>query len=125
MDFRGRCYPIADGYLSHQGYYYFYSATPQLYWLTNVNLTYVNLQYCTVHWYSSQDFNENTLGVHHFSVDGDLSRGLLQFARGKPLGEQGFAWLQIHFANLYDEKLKSRTNKSEPNANSVKKYTYL
>ncbi|KAJ7583777.1 hypothetical protein C8J56DRAFT_790113 [Mycena floridula] len=31
----------------------------------------------------------------------DLSRGLLKFAEGKPLGERGLRWLKIHLANLY------------------------
>ena len=30
----------------------------------------------------------------------DLSRGLLQFSRGKPLGADGLKWLKVHFANL-------------------------
>ena len=32
-------------------------------------------------------------------------RGLLTFAEGKPLGERGFEWLQIHLSNLagYDK----------------------
>ncbi|CCA72321.1 related to RPO41-DNA-directed RNA polymerase, mitochondrial [Serendipita indica DSM 11827] len=31
----------------------------------------------------------------------DLSRGLLLFAEGKPLGKRGIRWLKIHLANLY------------------------
>ncbi|EIW76844.1 DNA/RNA polymerase [Coniophora puteana RWD-64-598 SS2] len=31
----------------------------------------------------------------------DLSRGLLRFAKGKPLGVRGLRWLKIHIANLY------------------------
>lgn len=33
-------------------------------------------------------------------IGDDLSRGLLQFDNGKPLGENGFKWLKIHLANL-------------------------
>jgi DNA-directed RNA polymerase, mitochondrial len=29
----------------------------------------------------------------------DLSRGLLVFTEGKPLGEKGLKWLKIHLAN--------------------------
>jgi DNA-directed RNA polymerase len=31
----------------------------------------------------------------------DLSKGLLEFANGKPLGEDGYYWLAIHGANVY------------------------
>jgi len=31
----------------------------------------------------------------------DWQKGLLQFADGKPLGLEGFRWLQIHIANLF------------------------
>jgi DNA-directed RNA polymerase len=31
----------------------------------------------------------------------DLSRGLLMFAEGKPLGSRGIRWLKIHLSNLY------------------------
>lgn len=34
-------------------------------------------------------------------IGDDLSRGLLQFAEAKPLGENGLAWLKVHIANLY------------------------
>ena len=51
-----------------------------------------------------------------FLIDGDLSRGLLQFARGKPLGTEGLAWLEIHLANVYDEKNPTKTSaKPDPN----------
>lgn len=38
-------------------------------------------------------------------IGDDLSRGLLMFADGKPLGENGLRWLKIHCANLagYDK----------------------
>jgi len=29
----------------------------------------------------------------------DLSRGILEFAEGKPLGKEGIRWLKIHLAN--------------------------
>lgn len=31
----------------------------------------------------------------------DAAKGLLEFAEGKPLGESGVTWLQIHLANCY------------------------
>lgn len=31
----------------------------------------------------------------------DVAKGLLEFAEGKPLGESGLTWLQIHLANCY------------------------
>jgi len=31
----------------------------------------------------------------------DLSRGLLLFAEGRPLGKKGVRWLKIHLSNLY------------------------
>lgn len=37
-----------------------------------------------------------------FSPQGaDYSKGLLEFAEGKPLGEQGAHWLKVHLANSY------------------------
>lgn len=38
---------------------------------------------------------------HLNHIGDDLSRGLLRFAEGKPLGERGWRWLKIHLANLY------------------------
>ncbi|KAM7195335.1 hypothetical protein V8F20_007554 [Naviculisporaceae sp. PSN 640] len=31
----------------------------------------------------------------------DHARGLLMFAKGKPLGEEGLRWLKVHLANVY------------------------
>eukprot|EP00698_Gefionella_okellyi_P002915 TRINITY_DN12765_c0_g1_i1.p1 TRINITY_DN12765_c0_g1~~TRINITY_DN12765_c0_g1_i1.p1 ORF type:complete len:951 (-),score=155.09 TRINITY_DN12765_c0_g1_i1:1452-4304(-) len=36
--------------------------------------------------------------LHH--VGSDICRGLLRFAEGKPIGEDGIRWLKIHLANL-------------------------
>ncbi|KAG6812715.1 hypothetical protein H0H92_001076 [Tricholoma furcatifolium] len=38
---------------------------------------------------------------HLSHIGDDLSRGLLKFGEGKPLGERGLRWLKIHLANLY------------------------
>ncbi len=35
----------------------------------------------------------------------DMSRALIEFARGKPLGEQGAFWLAVQLANLYGHKI--------------------
>eukprot|EP01126_Amoeba_proteus_P001763 TRINITY_DN10534_c0_g1_i8.p1 TRINITY_DN10534_c0_g1~~TRINITY_DN10534_c0_g1_i8.p1 ORF type:complete len:649 (-),score=122.69 TRINITY_DN10534_c0_g1_i8:30-1976(-) len=37
---------------------------------------------------------------HLNHIGSDLGRGLLCFARGKPLGKRGWIWLQIHLANV-------------------------
>jgi len=29
----------------------------------------------------------------------DISRGLLEFSAGKPIGKEGLRWLKIHLAN--------------------------
>ncbi|KAF6749610.1 mitochondrial RNA polymerase [Ephemerocybe angulata] len=39
--------------------------------------------------------------VHLNHIGDDLCRGLLRFAKAKPLGVRGFRWLKIHLANLY------------------------
>ncbi|KAK2196917.1 bifunctional DNA-directed RNA polymerase [Babesia duncani] len=41
------------------------------------------------------------LSPHLNHMADDVCRGLLHFARSKPLGERGFFWLQVHVANLY------------------------
>ncbi|KAI0316635.1 hypothetical protein OF83DRAFT_1125717 [Amylostereum chailletii] len=41
------------------------------------------------------------LPPHLNHIGDDLSRGLLLFSEGKPLGERGLRWLKIHLANLY------------------------
>ncbi|KAI0033505.1 hypothetical protein K488DRAFT_47601 [Vararia minispora EC-137] len=41
------------------------------------------------------------LPPHLNHIGNDLSRGLLLFAEGKPLGARGLRWLKIHLANLY------------------------
>ena len=38
---------------------------------------------------------------HLNHIGSDLSRGILQFAEGKPLGERGLYWLKVHLASLY------------------------
>ncbi|KIJ61213.1 hypothetical protein HYDPIDRAFT_177116 [Hydnomerulius pinastri MD-312] len=38
---------------------------------------------------------------HLNHIGDDLSRGILQFAEAKPLGERGLRWLKIHLSNLY------------------------
>ncbi|KAG8774739.1 DNA-directed RNA polymerase, partial [Serendipita sp. 398] len=38
---------------------------------------------------------------HLNHIGDDLSRGLLMFAEGKPLGQRGIRWLKIHLSNLF------------------------
>ena len=38
---------------------------------------------------------------HLNHIGDDLSRGLLKFGVGKPLGEKGLRWLKIHLANVF------------------------
>lgn len=38
---------------------------------------------------------------HLNHMGADVCRGLLTFAKGKPLGERGFHWLKVHTANLF------------------------
>ena len=45
---------------------------------------------------------------HLNHMGNDLCRGLLCFARKKPLGERGLFWLKIQVANLYgNDKVSS------------------
>jgi DNA-directed RNA polymerase, mitochondrial len=39
------------------------------------------------------------ISPHLNQIGNDLSRGLMEFANGKPLGKNGFYWLKIHLAN--------------------------
>lgn len=47
------------------------------------------------------DFRGRTYPIspHLNQLGNDTSRGLLEFARGKPLGKRGLRWLKIHLAN--------------------------
>ena len=36
---------------------------------------------------------------HLNHMGADINRGLLEFAEGKPLGEDGLFWLKVHLAN--------------------------
>ena len=44
---------------------------------------------------------------HSLFVGDDLSRGMLQFAKGVPLGKKGLDWLKIHLVTLHGAKKKS------------------
>ena len=37
----------------------------------------------------------------------DVTRGMLVFGRGRPLGEHGLDWLKIHLVNLHGSKKKA------------------
>ncbi|KDP38713.1 hypothetical protein JCGZ_04066 [Jatropha curcas] len=54
------------------------------------------------------DFRGRAYPMHpHLShLSSDLSRGILEFAEGRPLGKSGLHWLKIHLANLYSGGVK-------------------
>ncbi|RXW11654.1 hypothetical protein EST38_g14201 [Candolleomyces aberdarensis] len=56
----------------------------------------------TIYFPHNLDFRGRAYPIppHLNHMGDDLSRGLLQFATTKPLGERGFRWLKIHLANL-------------------------
>ena len=60
------------------------------------------------------DFRGRIYAVPHLNPQGaDFQKGLLRFANGKPLGEEGWKWLAIHGANVagYDKaSLEDRVN---------------
>ncbi|KAF9264462.1 DNA/RNA polymerase [Marasmius fiardii PR-910] len=57
----------------------------------------------TIYFPHNVDFRGRAYPVppHLNHIGNDLSRGLLVFAEGKPLGARGLRWLKIHLANLY------------------------
>lgn len=71
--------------------------------------------------------------VFHPQAD-DLGRALIEFAEGKPLGEEGEFWLKVHLANSYgkdklsfDERIQwVESNKSKilETAKQVRKFLY-
>ena len=51
----------------------------------------------------------------------DFAKGLLQFAKGKPIGEDGFAWLKVHLANEFGmDKVSMEDRIKWVNENSLK-----
>lgn len=38
---------------------------------------------------------------HLNHLGSDISRGILEFSEGRPLGKSGLRWLKIHLANLF------------------------
>lgn len=60
------------------------------------------------------DFRGRIYAVPHMNPQGpDYQKGLLRFANGKPLGEEGWKWLAVHGANVagYDKaSLEDRVN---------------
>ncbi|CAG0894441.1 unnamed protein product [Darwinula stevensoni] len=56
----------------------------------------------------------------HFNhLGADLTRSLLLFAQGKPLGDQGLNWLKIHVVNLTGKKKRSPISERLAHANEV------
>ncbi|PFX31945.1 DNA-directed RNA polymerase, mitochondrial [Stylophora pistillata] len=56
---------------------------------------------------------------HCAHVGDDLSRGMLQFAKGVPLGEKGLDWLKIHLVTLHGAKKKSSLQERLDYANEI------
>ena len=60
---------------------------------------------------------------HLNHIGADLSRGLLEFSEGKPLGD-GFKWLKIHLANKMGKdklKMQDRINYVDENHEMIMK----
>ena len=45
--------------------------------------------------------------VIFLNVGDDLNRGMLQFAKGVPLGQKGLDWLKIHLVTLHGAQKKA------------------
>jgi len=56
---------------------------------------------------------------HCAHVGDDLNRGMLQFAKGVPLGEKGLDWLKIHLVTLHGAKKKSSLQERLNYANEI------
>lgn len=70
------------------------------------------------------DFRGRAYPIHPFlnHMGDDLSRGLLYFADGQPLGSEGLQWLQIHLANLFGlnkMSFEERLHFAEENRSSI------
>ena len=67
----------------------------------------------TIYFPMNLDFRGRVYPIppHLNHLGNDLCRGLLSFARKKPLGERGLFWLKIQVANLYgNDKVRIRSN---------------
>ncbi|KAL3862095.1 hypothetical protein ACJMK2_008089 [Sinanodonta woodiana] len=63
-----------------------------------------------IFWYPhSMDFRGRTYPMppHFNHTGGDIARGIMLFAKGKPLGPNGLNWLLIHLVNLTGLKKRS------------------
>jgi len=49
--------------------------------------------------------------LHHLGAD--MSRGILHFNAGKPLGESGLQWLKVHVANLWGNDKLSNVDRAQ------------
>lgn len=61
------------------------------------------------------------INVYLNQLGNDLSRGLIQFWEGKPLGNKGFTWLKIHLANCFGMSKKTFDERIEFAEASVSK----
>lgn len=61
---------------------------------------------------------------HLSNVGSDLCRGMLRFAKKKPLGKRGLFWLQVHLANLAGKDkmtFEDRAQYSRDNLDNIRK----
>lgn len=69
------------------------------------------------------DFRGRIYAVPHLNPQGsDAAKGLLRFANGKPLGEEGWKWLAVHGANTagYDKvSFEDRVNWVQENEDEI------
>lgn len=75
----------------------------------------------------NMDFRGRVYPLHpHLNHMGsDMCRGLLRFAKSRPLGENGINWLKIHLGNLYGGgvdklALEDREKWAEDNIHDIK-----
>ena len=45
--------------------------------------------------------------LYFLKLGDDTTRGVLRFARGKPLGPKGLDWLKVHLVNLHGHLKKA------------------
>lgn len=75
-----------------------------------------------VFWFPhNMDFRGRTYPCppHFNHLGSDLTRGILLFAEGKPLGPQGLDWLKIHLINLTGLKKKNSLQERLAYANEI------
>jgi DNA-directed RNA polymerase len=82
--------------------------------------------YDSIYFPYNMDFRGRAYPVppHLSNVGSDLCRGMLKFAKKKPLGKRGLFWLQVHLANLAGKDkmtFEARAQYSIDNLDNVRK----